>query len=81
MQKFKQERGFRYSESLPERSLVVRGRALGCWPLDIAGAWRLLVQLDPEREAERRKALARRALARARGARLRRERAGMVLPN
>lgn len=81
MQKFKAERGFRYSESLPERSLVARGRAPECWPLDIARAWLLLVQLDPGREAESRKVSARRALARARGARLRRERAGMFLPN
>jgi hypothetical protein len=80
MQKFKAERGFRYSESLPERAFVVRGRALECWPLDIARAWLLMVQLDPGRFEKWRKTKARDALSRARGCRLKRERLGLLLP-
>jgi hypothetical protein len=80
MQKFKRLRGFRFADSLPERLLVTRGRAAETFPLDIARGWLLLAQIDPQREADGRKARAFAALKRARTARLCREHEGRWLP-
>jgi len=81
MQKFKRLKGFRFADSLPERAMVIRGRAAECWPMDIARGWLLTVRLQPEAvSAPMRKQRAREALKRARTARLCREHEGRWLP-